>query len=169
MAAVFSSRTSRWPRRNKKAVDFFLKQSRKLWLQTDYRQTQGHLAIALKRFNAFNASSDATPLDIMKSLKERSVTQRGDGHVLARHGIELVVVSRAHRDAGADDRGVRRSGWATAQAVEDCRVWLLKQKQTQDWKTTNATADAVYALLLRGKDLLSQRPARWRSAWAESM
>ena len=31
-------------------------------------------------------------------------------------------------------------------AVEDCKVWLLKQKQTQDWKTTKATADAVYAL-----------------------
>jgi len=35
-------------------------------------------------------------------------------------------------------------------AVEDCKVWLLKQKQTQDWKTTKATADAVYGLLLRG-------------------
>lgn len=41
-----------------------------------------------------------------------------------------------------------------AQAVEDCKVWLLKQKQTQDWKTTKATADAVYALLLRGDNLL---------------
>ena len=39
-------------------------------------------------------------------------------------------------------------------AVEDCKVWLLKQKQTQDWKTTKATADAVYALLLRGRELL---------------
>jgi uncharacterized protein YfaS (alpha-2-macroglobulin family) len=42
-----------------------------------------------------------------------------------------------------------------AQAVEDCKVWLLKQKQTQNWKTTKATADAVYALLLRGENLLS--------------
>jgi len=40
-------------------------------------------------------------------------------------------------------------------AVEECKVWLLKQKQTQDWKTTKATADAVYALLLRGKNFLS--------------
>ena len=40
-------------------------------------------------------------------------------------------------------------------AVEDCKAWLLKQKQTQDWKTTKATADAVYALLLRGTDLLA--------------
>jgi hypothetical protein len=44
---------------------------------------------------------------------------------------------------------------ADAQAVEDCKVWLLKQKQTQDWKTTKATADAVYGLLLRGTGLLS--------------
>jgi hypothetical protein len=41
-----------------------------------------------------------------------------------------------------------------AESVEACRVWLLKQKQTQDWKTTSATADAIYALLLRGADIL---------------
>jgi uncharacterized protein YfaS (alpha-2-macroglobulin family) len=41
-----------------------------------------------------------------------------------------------------------------AQAVEDCKVWLLKMKQTTDWKTTKATADAIYALLLRGDNLL---------------
>jgi uncharacterized protein YfaS (alpha-2-macroglobulin family) len=42
-----------------------------------------------------------------------------------------------------------------AKAVEECKVWLLKQKQTQDWKTTKATADAVYALLLRGPSPLT--------------
>ncbi len=40
-------------------------------------------------------------------------------------------------------------------AVEECKVWLLKQKQTQDWRTTKATADAVYALLLRGSNDLA--------------
>jgi len=44
---------------------------------------------------------------------------------------------------------------ADAKAVEECKVWLIKQKQTQDWKTTKATADAVYALLLRGRDVLA--------------
>jgi uncharacterized protein YfaS (alpha-2-macroglobulin family) len=34
-------------------------------------------------------------------------------------------------------------------------VWLLKSKQTQDWKTTKATTEACYALLLRGTDWLS--------------
>jgi hypothetical protein len=41
------------------------------------------------------------------------------------------------------------------QAVEDCQAWLLRQKQTQDWKTTKATADAIYALLLRGTKTLA--------------
>src|SRR5436305_12766758 len=42
-----------------------------------------------------------------------------------------------------------------AKAVEECQVWLIKQKQTQDWKTTKATADAVYGLLLRGTNALA--------------
>jgi len=41
------------------------------------------------------------------------------------------------------------------QAVEECKVWLLKQKQTRDWRTTKATADAVYALLKRGENWLA--------------
>ncbi|HTL16827.1 MAG TPA: alpha-2-macroglobulin family protein, partial [Patescibacteria group bacterium] len=39
---------------DQKAVTFFLNQSRKFWLKTDCRQTQGQLAIALARFSAFN-------------------------------------------------------------------------------------------------------------------
>jgi uncharacterized protein YfaS (alpha-2-macroglobulin family) len=42
-----------------------------------------------------------------------------------------------------------------AKTVEECKIWLLKQKQTQDWKTTKATADAVYGLILRGTDMLA--------------
>jgi hypothetical protein len=32
--------------------------------------------------------------------------------------------------------------------INDLKTWLLKQKQTQNWKTTKATAEACYALLL---------------------
>jgi hypothetical protein len=41
-----------------------------------------------------------------------------------------------------------------AESVEKMKIWLLKQKQTQNWKTGRATADAVYALLLQGSDWL---------------
>ncbi|MCL2131686.1 MAG: MG2 domain-containing protein [Lentimicrobiaceae bacterium] len=39
--------------------------------------------------------------------------------------------------------------------IEKMKLWLLKQKQTQAWSNTKATAEACYALLLRGTDLLS--------------
>jgi uncharacterized protein YfaS (alpha-2-macroglobulin family) len=43
-------------------------------------------------------------------------------------------------------------------AVDQMKTWLLKQKQTQSWATSRATADAVYALLLRGGDWLQTEP-----------
>ncbi|MDQ0637514.1 uncharacterized protein YfaS (alpha-2-macroglobulin family) [Pedobacter sp. W3I1] len=41
-------------------------------------------------------------------------------------------------------------------AVEEMKIWLLKNKQTNDWQTTKATAAACYALLMKGTDLLSE-------------
>ena len=79
---------------NKTAVDFFLKQSRKLWLQVNSRQSQGHLAIALNRWGGNDNLTAAT--DIMHSIKERSVTNAEMGMFLARHRRKLVVVSRSH-------------------------------------------------------------------------
>jgi hypothetical protein len=40
--------------------------------------------------------------------------------------------------------------------IDDLKTWLLKQKQTQNWKTTRATAEACYALLLYGSNWLSE-------------
>ncbi|MDR3694177.1 alpha-2-macroglobulin family protein [Mucilaginibacter sp.] len=40
-------------------------------------------------------------------------------------------------------------------AVDEMKVWLLRNKQTNYWKTTKATAAACYALLLKGSNLLA--------------
>lgn len=139
---------------HRKAIEFFLTQSRKHWLKVDNRQSQGHLALALQRFNAFNKFADTTPRDILRSIKERSVTNEEMGMFWRetelswwwyRAPIETQALMIEAFDEVMGDKA----------AVEECRVWLLKQKQTQDWKTTKATADAVYALLLRGKDMLA--------------
>ncbi len=42
--------------------------------------------------------------------------------------------------------------------VDDLKTWLLKNKQTNNWKTTKATAEACYALLLQGSQWLSNEP-----------
>jgi len=137
-----------------KAVDFFLAQARQHWLSTGNRQTQAQLAIALQRFGAGNPTPDPTPRAILASLKERSVSDEELGMFWREDGlswwwyrapIETQALMIEAFDEVAHD----------AAAVEACKVWLLKQKQTQDWKTTKATADAVYALLLRGRDLLA--------------
>src|SRR5438045_170958 len=137
-----------------KAVEYFLNQARKHWLKVDNRQSQAHLAIALKRFNAFKGSNDSAPADIMKSIKERSVTNEEMGMFWRetelswwwyRAPIETQALMIEAFDEVMGDQ----------QAVEECRVWLLKQKQTRDWKTTKATADAGYGLCMRGRDLLA--------------
>jgi uncharacterized protein YfaS (alpha-2-macroglobulin family) len=131
------------------AVEFYLRQARKFWLQTDCRQSQAHLALALQRFG-----DQETPVAILKSLKERSVSDaemgmswrdEGEGWWWYHAPIETqALMIEAFAEVAHD-----------APAVEDCKVWLLKQKQTQDWRTTKATADAVYGLLLRGSNLLA--------------
>ena len=41
--------------------------------------------------------------------------------------------------------------------IEEMKIWLLKQKQTHGWNNSVATADAVYALLCTGANLLQNQ------------
>ena len=133
---------------HKEANEYWRGQAKKYWLQLANRQSQAHLAIALKRWG------DAeTPKGIMASIKERSVSDEELGmfwrdtersYWWYHAPIETQAMMVEAFDEVVND----------AASVEDCKVWLLKQKQTQNWKTTKATADAVYALLIRGTDLL---------------
>ena len=129
--------------------DYFLGQATKYWLQLSNRQSQAHLALAKKRFGDLK-----TAQGIMKSIKERSVSNEELGmfwrdtersYWWYRAPIETQAMMIEAFDEVMDDQD----------AVENCKVWLLKQKQTQDWKTTKATADAIYGLLLRGTDGLA--------------
>lgn len=133
----------------KDAANYFLTQARNYWVKSSQRQTQGHLALALHRFGDITTANA-----IVRSLKERAVSTEELGmfwrdaelswwwyHApIETHALMIEVFDEVAQDS---------------KAVEDLKVWLIKQKQTQDWKTTKATADAVYALLVRGTNLLS--------------
>lgn len=43
-----------------------------------------------------------------------------------------------------------------AESVEKMQLWLLKQKQTQNWGTTRATTEACYALMLNQTQILNE-------------
>ena len=130
------------------ALEFWLAQARQYWLSL-WRQSEAHLAIALKRFGDRQISNR-----IMQSIREHSVIDeelgmywRDTEHSWWWHRAPIetqAMMVEAFDEVSGD-----------TQAVEDCKVWLLKQKQTQDWRTTKATADAIYGLLLRGTDVLA--------------
>lgn len=147
------------PEPTRGAIDFLLQQGRKFWLEVDSRQSQAHLALALQRFG-----DQETAEAIVRSLKERSVQDEE----LGRFWRETELSWWWYR-APIETQAMMIEAFAEVtddkQAVEDCQVWLLKQKQTQDWKTTKATADAIYALLLRGGNILA-RDARVEVALA---
>src|ERR1051326_1223526 len=111
---------------------------------------QGMIALGLYRYD-----DKKTPPAIMKSLKENSLNsdEMGmywkdnyeDGWYWWQAPIESQALLIEAFDEVANDK----------KAVDDLKVWLLKSKQTQDWKTTKATTEACYALLLRGTDWLA--------------
>ncbi len=130
------------------AFDYFKEQAQKYWTsETIYMQ--GMIALSLKRYSDFK-----TPAEIMKSLKEnalyseemgmywRNLTQ---GYYWYQAPVETMALLIEAFDEVSNDR----------ESVEKMKIWLLKQKQTQDWKTTKATSEAIYALLLKGTDLLA--------------
>ncbi len=128
---------------NKEAVDYFLKQGAKYWMDNPSLMTRSHTALGLWRFG-----DKQTPPAIIKSLRENALNTEelgmhwrlNEGYYWNEAPVETqAMIIEAFREVAAD-----------MQAVDDCQVWLLKQKQTQGWKTTKSTADAVYALLLGG-------------------
>ena len=134
---------------HREAVDYFLEQAATRWVELRHRQSRGHLALALHRAGRLEPARA-----IMASIREHAVTDDELGMFWRdtefawwwyRAPIETQALMIEAFDEIVDDQA----------AVEGCRDWLLKQKQTQNWRTTKATADAVYALLLRGTDRLA--------------
>jgi len=54
-----------------------------------------------------------------------------------------------------DEIGNGNPNFETSNDIEEMKLWLLKQKQTQSWDAVPSTVNAIYALLLRGQNLLS--------------
>jgi uncharacterized protein YfaS (alpha-2-macroglobulin family) len=130
---------------NQKAFDYYFGQMKKYWLDNS-RYSQGMIALALHRYG-----DKLIPADIVKSLKENALFHDELGMYwkenipgyywyqapIETHSLLLEVFNEVAKDK---------------KSVDELRIWLLKQKQVQDWKTTKATAEACYALLLTGTD-----------------
>ena len=136
---------------SQKAVDYYKGQIKKYWLQNS-KYMQGMIALALHR-----GKDAATPKAIIKSLKGNAIYNEemgmywkdwanGGGYYWHQAPIESqAMMIEAFTDIDGN-----------ATTVDDLKTWLFKQKQTQNWKTTKATAEACYALLLGGNNWLAE-------------
>ena len=138
--------------RNKEAYDYYFNQAKKYWTKTSI-YFQGMIALTLNRDDN-SKSENPTEKQILKSLKERSINNdemgmywknNVSGYYWYEAPIEVQALMIEAFDEIANDKT----------SVENLKKWLLKQKQTQNWRTTKATTEAIYALLLKGTDLLA--------------
>ena len=133
-----------------KAFGYFLtKLGRNLESGTMIRKAQ--TAVILQK-----AGRKAEADEFIASIKEHLVQTDEMGAHFAFHANPYtwgmmpvpahVVVMEALHEAGGNDA-----------LVEEMKLWLLKQKQTTSWDSPVATADAVYALLCQGSNLLESK------------
>jgi len=137
------------PSKSKEAFDYFLAQAEKYWLSRNI-YGQGMIALALKRYEKVKIAED-----IANSLLENSINNKEMG-MYWKENVSGYYWYEAPIETQALMIEVFAEVAQSASTVDDLKVWLLKQKQTQDWKTTKATAEAVYALLLQGDDWLAE-------------
>lgn len=129
-----------------KEVGYYLEQAAKYWLGKGIYQ-EGMLALALHRFGNKEAAGK-----IVNSLRERATMKEELGMYWpvdwGYYWYQLPVETQAlmvevFGEVASDMK-----------SVEELRIWLLKNKQTNRWESTKATSEAVYALLLFGDNWL---------------
>jgi hypothetical protein len=110
------------------------------------------IALALSR-----AGDVKTPASILRSLKETAIENeelgmywkdQAPGWFWYQAPVETqALLIEAFQEITKDQK-----------TVDNLKTWLLKNKQTTNWKTTKATAEACYALLLQGTSWLTNEP-----------
>jgi hypothetical protein len=131
----------------KSIFNSYLKRVQDQWV-TQSIYEQGMIALTMLR-NGKPLVASA----IIKSLKETAQTSDEMGMYWGKNMVGYYwyqspietqsLMIELFTEAGNNDK-----------AVEEMKIWLMRNKQTNNWKTTKATAAAVYALLLKQEDWL---------------
>ncbi len=137
-------------RETQTAYNYYRDQAKKYWLsQSKYMQAM--IALSLYRTN-----DAATALSITRSLKENSI----NNEELGMYWKEWDSRGWWWYQAPIESQAMMIEAFSEIdkdnKVVDDLKTWLLKNKQTNNWRTTKATAEACYALLLQGTDWLNE-------------
>jgi uncharacterized protein YfaS (alpha-2-macroglobulin family) len=132
------------------AFNHYRNQAKKYWL-SESKYEQGMIALALNRTN-----ETATAKEIMRSLKENAI----NNEELGMYWKEWNNRGYWWYQAPIESQSLMIEAFSEidddAKTIGDLKTWLLKNKQTNNWKTTKATADACYALLLQGTETIAK-------------
>ena len=135
----------------KTAFQFYKKQAADFWLQHS-KQSQAMIALVMER-NQDHAKASA----ILQSLRENAIRNEEMGMYW-----KDIQQSYWWYEAPIETQSILVEAFqeigGNATEVDELKIWLLKNKQTQQWATTKATADACYALMLQGNEWLQQEP-----------
>lgn len=129
-------------------MEYYKGQAKKYWTKKSL-YAKGILALALHRND-----DRTTSAKILRSLKENSINSEEMGmywkaNTASWYWHQAPIETQALLiEAFSEIDGDRTT-------IDNLKIWLLKNKQTNRWETTKATTDAVYALLLQGSDWLS--------------
>lgn len=132
----------------KKVIKKHLDYAKTNWHQFDLYK-KGMIALVLNRFN-----EKQTAKNILESLRQTAVSNEENGmywidNKSGWYWYHAPIETQALLiEAFTEIENDKKS-------VEAMKVWLLKNRETQSWKTTKATTEAVYALLLQGENWLS--------------
>lgn len=138
-----------------KITDYYHSQIRKYWLKRPL-YSKGLMALVSYRHNDSKTASK-----ILKSLKETSITSDELGiywkaNTNSWFWYQAPIETQALLiETFAEAGQIIQSETKNLETIDNLKIWLLKNKQTNKWKTTKATTEAVYALLLQGSDWLS--------------
>ncbi len=127
---------------------YYKGQAKKYWTKRSL-YAKGMLTLVLHRMDETTTSKK-----ILQSLKENSIVSEEMGMYwkentgswywyqapIETQALLIEVFSEIENDIST---------------IDNLKIWLLKNKQTNQWKTTKATTEAVYALLLQGSEWLS--------------
>ncbi|WP_233195882.1 alpha-2-macroglobulin [Aquimarina sp. MAR_2010_214] len=139
------------PKSTNEAWNYYLGQSKKYWLSQSL-YAQGMLALITHRND-----DSTTAKKIIRSLDEKSISSEELGmywksNTASWFWYQAPIETQSLMIEVFSEIEVEPK---RTEIVDNLKIWLLKNKQTNRWKTTKATSDAVYALLLQGSDWLS--------------
>ena len=129
-----------------KAKDYYLKSLDTEWTSFNFNQrSKGALVL-------YRNGNEKTAKLMIQSFKECAQKNEQIGMYWPKKYFSFESHIATHANIMAAFAEIDQDN----EMIDQLRVWLLTQKQTNKWENSASTADAIYALLMRGSDWFAE-------------